>query len=131
MITEEEIKTLEILEKEALSKRNELNKIVESIDKIKSDTGLPLLNKKYLNKYFKTKNTYGVGGKPWYIYTVVESIQFPNSFKGKQFQTTSDGRREFEFEYNGYLSCLGKKITKEEYDKQLDFIKIFIIGNLK
>src|SRR3972149_134053 len=116
---------LEILQKEATIKRKELNKVTDAIEKLKSEIGLPELNKKYLGKYFKTKNSYG-DGKIWYIYTIVDSIEFPNSFKGRTFQTTSDGKRDFDFKHDGYLSSLGKQIKKEDYLKQLEMIKIFI-----
>lgn len=120
-----QIKNLESLKKEAAIKSKELNKVVNEIDKIERGAGLPELNKKYLGKYFKTKNSYG-HGKGWYIYTIVDSVEFPNSFKGRTFQTTSDGIREFSFEYNGYLSSLEKQIKKEEYMSQLEMVKSFI-----
>lgn len=117
--------TIEQLRIKAKKERLALNKTINKIDKMEEAEGLPELEKKYLGKYFKTRNSYG-SGKKWWVYTKVESISFPNSFKGKTFQTVCDGKREIDFNYNGYLTSLDAEISKSEYTKQLEMIKCFI-----
>lgn len=117
---------LETLKVDAALKRIALNKVLNKIRKAESELNTPQLNKKYLGKCFKTKNSYGGDRKPWFMYEVVDSIIYPNEFKGRRFQTTEDGQRIIEFKLNGYLSLLGKEITKTEFNKQFDMMKQFI-----
>lgn len=97
------------------------SEIQELNDQIKSheqEIELPQKKAEYEGKYFRTTNSYGVGGKSdWYLYSYVDEVRDLRYFSGITFQLCEDGNMDIEMKPHHHLSLVGEEITKEVFEE--------------
>jgi hypothetical protein len=106
---------LEMAEKLVKTKHAELGKLIDFVDKAKTEAAMPALKSKYENTYWIYDNGYSATNR-WPIYSFCKKVVGINRVVCDNFQSMTDGRYEFRFNEESYDSVLQKKITKAEYN---------------
>ena len=85
----------------------------------------PMLRKKHVGNYYKYENSYGTG-KRWWVYYHVTGIDGVELIVN-QFQKDPYEKESFEIQASVTESLLQVKITKREWDRELNKF----LGNVK
>lgn len=120
-------------EKELESLKAEIEKIDKTrrgikdrINALEDKVWEPFFRKKYVGKYFKFNNSVSSVTKPFWIYFHVTGIDGVQLLVNK-FGESPFGGHSFNIQYSVVESTLEKKITKREWDRELNKF----LGNVK
>ena len=111
---------IEKLKKEEKQLSNKLYKIRDQREQIQRETLRPKLEKKYVGKFFKCRNSYGSGDKGWWLYSYVISLpknfNIPNPvFYIYSFQMTTRSGVEIQTHDITFSYLFEQEITRKEF----------------
>ena len=111
---------VEELKKEEKQLSNKLYKIRDQRKQLEQEVFRPKLEKQFVGKFFKCRNSYGSGDKGWWLYSYVISLpkdfNIPNpNFYVYSFQTTTFPDVEIRTHDVTYSYSLEQEITSKEF----------------